>query len=106
MHRACTKCVLSEQEVHDIMSCNESLRPTLISFMGQVSRSQTRRDLYTLRNESGVLVGKHGELFPSEILNTTDRKLAFEMLAKRSAFSAASRGTCDWILENLLHRRA
>jgi hypothetical protein len=106
MPRACTKCVLTEQEVHDIMTCNESLRPTLISFMGQVSRSQTRRDLYTLRNESGVLVGRHGELFPSEILNTTNRKLAFEMLAKRSAFSAASRGTCVWILENLLHRRA
>jgi len=61
------------------MACNESTRPTLISFMGQLSRSQTRRDLYSLKNESSVMVGRHGELFPSEILNTTDRKLAFEM---------------------------
>jgi hypothetical protein len=98
MTRACTKCVLTEQEEQDLLACNESSRPTLISFMGQLSRSQTRRDLYSLKNESYVLVGRHGELFPSEILNTTDRKLAFEMLAKRSAFSAASRGTCDYVL--------
>jgi hypothetical protein len=103
---ACTKCILTEQEEQDILTCNESSRPTLISFMGQLSRSQTRRDLYTLRNESGVLVGKHGELFPSEILNTTDRKLAFEILAKRSAFSAASRGTWNWILEHVISHDA
>jgi hypothetical protein len=87
------------------MTCNESLRPTLISFMGQVARSQTRRDLYTLRNESGVLVGKHGELFPSEILNTTNWQVAFQLLAKRSAFSAASRGTCNRILRQLSSHR-
>ena len=74
------------------MTCNESTRPTLISFIGQVARSKTRQDLYALRNESGVMVGRHGELFPSEMLNTSDWQVAFKMLAKLSAFSAASRG--------------
>ena len=101
MTSACTKCILTEQEEQDILTCNESSRPTLISFLGQVSRSQTRQDLYALRNESGVLVGKYGELFPSEILNTTDWRVAFQLLAKRSAFSAASRGMWNWILEHV-----
>ena len=87
-----------------MMTCDESSRPTLISFLGRISKSQTRRDLYTLRNESGVLVGRHGQLFPSEILNTTDWLVAFQLLAKRSAFSAASRGTWDWTCVNLYCR--
>ena len=90
--RACRKFYLTEKEEYDIKTCNETARPTLISFIGQVSRSQSRRDLRTLRNESGVVVGGSLELFPSAMLNTTDAGIAFEMLAKRSAFSAAPRG--------------
>ena len=86
------KCVLNEKEVNDIMTCNELSRPTLVSFIGQLSGSQARQDLYTLRNETGVVVGERGELFSSALLGTMDEKLASQMLSKRSAFSAAPRG--------------
>jgi hypothetical protein len=74
------------------MTCNELSRPTLFSFTGQLSGSQTRKDLYTLRNETGVVIGERGELFSSTSLGTMDEKLAYQMLSKRSAFSATPRG--------------
>lgn len=66
------------------------MRPVLISFSGQVTKSQTRKDLLTLHNDRDVLVGGHTR-FHSK-MNTTDPGIAFERLAKQSAFSAASRG--------------
>jgi hypothetical protein len=73
--------------------CNETSRPTLYSFSGQTLRPRVRHELYQLRNHSNVMIGRYGDLFPSDILNTTDLGLGYEMLAKRSIFSAAPRGT-------------
>ena len=87
--RACRKFNFTEKEENDIKFCNESSRPVLVSFMG-ILRSQARSDLATLMNGKDVLVTKHGLLY--DMMNTTDPGIAFERLAKRSAFSAAPRG--------------
>lgn len=89
-HSACRKFHLTPQEEDDIQNCNEASRPVLLSFSGQVSRSQTRKDLVELNNGNNVLVAGHGKMHKK--MNTTDPGVAFERLAKMSAFSAASRG--------------
>lgn len=86
---ALRKFYLTEDEERNIKSCNESSRPTLISFTGHIHRSQTRRDLYTLRNESGVLILKNGE---TNQVTREGAGAALEILAKTSAFSAVGRG--------------
>jgi Exostosin family len=89
--RAVRKIFLSETEENNINTCNESSRPLLISFSGHVHRSQTRRDLYDLRNESaGIVILKSGE--KSSLLPMEDNIEKFEVLGKLSSFSAAGRG--------------
>ena len=86
---ALRKFYLTEEEERNIRICNESSRPTLISFTGHIHRSQTRRDLYALRNESGVIILKNGE---TNQVTKEGAGAALEILAKTSAFSAVGRG--------------
>jgi hypothetical protein len=89
--RAVRKISLTETEENNIKICNESSRPILISFSGHVHRSQTRRDLYDMRNESaGIVILKSGER--SALIPIEDNVERFETLGKLSSFSAAGRG--------------
>ena len=81
--------------MNDIMTCNEISRPTLLSFIGQLSESQTRQQLYSLRNETGMVIGELGELSLREIFGTKNDEVDYQMLSKRSAFSATPRGMCS-----------
>lgn len=74
------------------MTCNELSRPILLSFMGHLHASQTRQDLYTLRKETGFAIGELGELSSSTLFGITDESVTYQMLSKRSAFSATPRG--------------
>lgn len=86
---ALRKFYLTDDEERNIKSCNESSRPTLISFIGHVHRSQSRRDLHTLNNGSDIIVLKGGQA--NQVTNEGVGR-AFEILAKTSAFSAVGRG--------------
>ena len=86
---ALRKFYLTEEEERNIKTCNESSRPTLISFIGHVHRSQSRRDLHTLNNGSDIIVLKGGQA--GKVTNEGVGR-AFEILAKTSAFSAVGRG--------------
>jgi hypothetical protein len=81
---------LTKKEEDDIQFCNESARPILISFSGHVSRSQTRRDLFSINNGTQVLILRDQQA--QSYFNISDPGLAYSKLAKMSSFSAVGRG--------------
>jgi Exostosin family len=87
---ALRKFHLTPKEEDDIKFCNESARPYLISFSGHISRSQTRRDLFSINNGTQVLVLRDQQA--QSYFNVSDPGVAYSTLAKMSSFSAVGRG--------------
>jgi hypothetical protein len=89
-YRACRTFNFTSQEELDILICNESSRTITISFRGQVSRSQPRRDLANAHDGKRVWSGGRNSKY--EGANSTDLAIMFEALAKHSLFSATPKG--------------
>lgn len=86
----CNVCHLTAEERAAISNCNDTGRPYLISFSGNM-RSSARRDLFLLNNGKDILIGssKHDVL---GWMNTSSPQHAFREMAKRSKFGAAPLG--------------
>jgi hypothetical protein len=83
---------LTEEEENNILNCQETLRPILLSFIGRIYRSESRKQLSSLLNKSHIIIGHHKDLVRKRIINIDDAGWAFEHLARQSAFSATPRG--------------
>mmetsp|Transcript_25694 Transcript_25694/g.59676 ORF Transcript_25694/g.59676 Transcript_25694/m.59676 type:complete len:645 (-) Transcript_25694:431-2365(-) len=82
-------CNLTAAQRQEIMDCNES-RPVLISFAGQATRSQPRKDLAKLNNNKDILLG--GAKKVTKWMGIGSSATAYEALSRSSSFGAAPRG--------------
>ena len=85
----CKRCTLTAEDLDNVRTCNESARPVLVSFAGQL-RSRARKDLAKLHNGRDVLVGNHDSI--QKRFKTAKVSTSFLKLSILSSFSATPLG--------------